>query len=86
MNAEKKQLTDMGKHLTNDRNGSYRTMLRNRVLELRRQTEEKIKKEVDRERLTRLEAMMRALTIAARILDKVLVEKSDEMGFSGYSF
>lgn len=86
MNTEKKQLTDMGKHLTNDRNGSYRAMLRNRVLELRRQTEEKAKKEVDREQLSRLEAMMRALTIAARILDKVLVEQPDAMGFGGHSF
>ncbi len=86
MNTEKKQLTDMGKHLTNDRNGSYRTMLRNRVLELRRQTEEKIKKEVDREQLTRLEAMMRALTIASRILDKVLVEQPNSMGFESHLF
>lgn len=86
MNIEKKQLTDMGKHLTNDRNGSYRAMLRNRVLELRRQTEEKIKKEVDREQLTRLEAMMRAMTIATRILEKVLVEQPNETGFAGYSF
>ncbi|MBM3856342.1 MAG: hypothetical protein FJ390_00080 [Verrucomicrobia bacterium] len=84
MHTEKKQLTDMGKHLTNDRNGSYRGMLRNRVLELRRQTEEKVKKEVDREQLSRLEAMMRALTIAGRILDKVLVEQDDSMGFGGY--
>lgn len=84
MQTEKKQLTDMGKHLTNDLNGSYRTMLRNRVLELRRQTEEKMKKEVDREKLTRLEAMMRALTIAARILEKVLVEQPHEMGFGSY--
>ena len=86
MNTEKKQLTDMGKHLTNDRNGSYRTMLRDRVLELRRQTEEKMKKEGDREQLTRLEAMMRALTIAARILEKVLVEQPNEMGFSMPAF
>lgn len=86
MNTEKKQLTDMGKHLVNDRNGSYRTMLRNRVLELRRQTEEKIKKEVDREQLSRLEAMMRALTIAGRILDKVLVEQADTIGFGSHSF
>lgn len=86
MNTEKKQLTDMGKHLVNDRNGSYRTMLRNRVLELRRQTEEKIKKEVDREQLSRLEAMMRALTIAGRILDKVLVEQADTLGFGSHSF
>lgn len=83
MNSEKKQLTDMGKHLTNDRNGSYRTMLRNRVLELRRQTEEKMKKEVDREQLARLEAMMRAVIIATRILDKVLIEQPDAIGF-GY--
>lgn len=86
MNTEKKQLTEMGKHLTNDRNGSYRAMLRDRVLELRRQTEEKTKKEVDREQLTRLEAMMRALTISGRILDKVLVEQPHDMGFGGHSF
>jgi len=86
MNTEKKQLTDMGKHLMNDRNGSYRTMLRNRVLELRRQTEERIKKAIDREQLARLEAMMRTLTIASRILDKVLVEQPDSMGFGGRSF
>lgn len=86
MNTEKKQLTDMGKHLTNDLNGSYRAMLRDRVLELRRNTEEKIKKEVDREQLTRLEAMMRSLTIAARILEKILVEQPSEMGFSIRSF
>lgn len=86
MNTEKKQLTDMGKHLKNDLNGSYRSMLRNRVLELRRKTEEKIKKEADREQLTRLEAMMRSLTIAARILEKVLVEEPGDVGFSVRSF
>jgi len=86
MNTEKKQLTDMGKHLKNDLNGSYRAMLRNRVLELRQKTEEKIKKEADREQLTRLEAMMRSLTIAARILEKVLVEEPGDVGFSIRSF
>lgn len=75
----------MGKHLENDRNGSYRTMLRNRVLELRLQTEEKIKKELDREKLARLEAMMRTLTIATRILEKVLVETPNDMEFANYS-
>jgi hypothetical protein len=86
MNGEKKQLTEMGMHLKNDRNGSYRSMLQNRVLEIRRQTEEKIKKEADREALGQLEAMMRALTIATRILEKLLVENPDELNFHSHSF
>ena len=86
MNTEKKQLTEMGKHLTHDLNGSYRVVIRDRVLELRRQTEAKIKNEVDREQLTRLEAMMRALTIASRILEKILVEQPNPMGFSSHAF
>lgn len=63
----------MGGLLQNDLNGTYRATLRNRVIELRQQTQEKIKKELDREKMSCLEAMMRALMIADRILDKVLV-------------
>ena len=82
MNTEKKQLVEMGERLKNDTNGKYRTSLRDRIIGLRQQTEGKIKKELDREQLVRLEAMMRVLIIADRILDKVLVAIPHEMSAS----
>lgn len=82
INTEKKQLVEMGELFQKDLNGSYRTGLRNRVIALRQETQERIRKELDREKMFCLEAMMRALMIADRILDKVLVEKSHEMSES----
>ena len=82
MNMEKKQLVEMGDRLKQDSNGIYRASLRNRVIELRQETQNKIQKESDREKMFRLEAMMRALMIADRILDKVLVDEPHEMSMN----
>lgn len=69
----------MGEFLQEDVNGSYRAALRNRIIKLRQETQSKIQKELDRENMFRLEAMMRALMIADRILDKALVEEPHQM-------
>ncbi len=82
INTEKKQLVEMGDRLEQDSNGIYRASLRNRVIELRQETQNKIQKESDREKMFRLEAMMRALMIADRILDKVLVAEPHEMSMN----
>lgn len=79
INNEKKQLVEMGDLLQKDITGSYRSTLRNRIIALRQETQEDIKKELNREKMLRLEAMMRALMIADRILDKVLVKEPHEM-------
>ncbi len=82
MMNEKKQLVEMGELLKKDTNGKYRASLRQRIIELRETTEVKIKKELDRENALRLEALMRALTIASRILDKVFVSEPHVMSSS----
>ena len=79
INTERKQLVEMGKLLKEDANGRYRTSLRNRIIELRQQAEQKIKKEEDREQVKCLEAMQRTFIIADRILDKVFVAPPHEM-------
>ncbi len=69
----------MGESLQNDLSGKYRATLYNRVLELRQETEQALKQEESLEKIKCLEAMMRALMIADRILDKLLVEEPHEM-------
>ena len=59
--------------------GKYRATLRNRVIALRRETEQKIKHEEKLEAIKPLEAMMRALMITDRILDTLLVSATHEM-------
>lgn len=73
INKEKKQLVEMGDFLKNDFNGKYRNSLRNRIAELRQQAEQTTKNGKEGE-MARLEALLRALLIAERILDKVLLE------------
>lgn len=79
INSKKKQIMEMGESLQNDLNGKYRTTLRNRVIELRQETEQQLKQEVDREKMKCLEAMMRALMITDRILDKLFVSEAHVM-------
>ena len=79
INSDKKQLVEMGTLLQQDSQGKYRTSLRNRIIELRQSTEQKIKNESDREQMKCLEAMQRALIVADRILDKVFVSEPHEM-------
>ena len=74
INKEKKQLVEMGDFLKNDFNGKYRNGLRNRIAELRQQAEQATKTEKEGPEIARLEAFLRALLIADRILDKVLLE------------
>ncbi len=69
----------MGVSLQNDCNGQYRQMLRNRILALRQKTEHKLTEEKDHPKMKRLEAMMRALMIADRILDKLFAAEPHEM-------
>jgi hypothetical protein len=70
---------EMGESLQHDRSGQYRTTLCNRFLELRQETELKLKQEKDYAKIKCLEAMMRALMIADRILDKLFVSEPHEM-------
>ncbi|MFZ4115121.1 MAG: hypothetical protein ACOYK6_00180 [Chthoniobacterales bacterium] len=79
INSKKKQIMEMGESLQNDHSGQYRTMLCNRVIELRRETELKIREEKDHAAIKCLEALMRALIITDRILDKLLVSEPHEM-------
>ena len=79
INPKKKQITDLGESLETDVHGRYRTTLRDRVIALRRETEQKIKREEKLEAIKPLEAMMRALMIADRILDTLLVSVTHEM-------
>ena len=79
INTEKKQFVEMGRLLQQDAHGKYRTTLRNRIVELRQEMEQRLGKEVDREEKSRLEAMTRAFIIADRILDKVFVSEPHEM-------
>ena len=79
INPKKKQITEFGELLENDVHGKYRATLRNRVIALRRETEQKIKHEEKLEAIKPLEAMMRALMITDRILDTLLVSATHEM-------
>ena len=79
INPKKKQITELGEFLETDVNGKYRTTLRDRIIALRRETEQKIKHEEKLEAIKSLEAMMRALMITDRILDTLLVSATHEM-------
>ncbi len=79
INKEKKQLVEMGDLLKQDTQGKYRNTLRTRIVEIRKETEQRMKEQPDREELSRLEALLRALIVAERILDKVLVEEPHSM-------
>lgn len=79
INKKKKQVTDLGESLQNDVNGKFRTTLRDRIITLRKETELTIKNENKTEIIKPLEALMRALMIADRILDKLLVSEPHEM-------
>lgn len=79
MNGKKKQIMEMGASLQDDHSGKYRETLRNRIIELRQKTEQQLTKETDRDQMKCLEAMMRALMIADRILDKLFVAEPHTM-------
>lgn len=79
INNTKKQITEMGESLQKDISGKYRTTLRNRVIDLRQETELKLKEEKDHGKIKCTEALMRALMIADRILDKLFVSEPHEM-------
>ena len=79
INKEKKQLVEMGDLLKQDAQGKYRNTLRNRIAEIRKETEQHMKEDPSKEELSRLEALLRALVVAERILDKVLVEEPHSM-------
>lgn len=70
---------ELGELLENDVHGKYRTTLRDRIIALRREMEQKIKHEENLEAIKPLEAMTRALIIADRILDTLFVSSSHEM-------
>lgn len=76
INKEKRQVVEMGHLLKQDANGKYRNTLRNRVVELRQETQMRIKETSDKEEVFRLESLLRALLVADRILDKALVESN----------
>lgn len=79
INNKKKQIMEMGESLQNDHSGKYRLTLRDRVISLRQETEVKLKDEKDQGKVKCLEAMMRPLMIADRILDKLFVSEPHEM-------
>jgi hypothetical protein len=79
INNTKKQITEMGESLQKDVSGKYRSTLRDRVIYLRQETELKLQKEKDHGKIKCLEALMRALMVSDRILDKLFVSEPHEM-------
>ncbi|MBX9742687.1 MAG: hypothetical protein K2W99_04015 [Chthoniobacterales bacterium] len=77
INKEKRQVVEMGHLLKQDGSGKYRQALRSRVIELRQETQLRLKETEDKDEIFRLESLLRALLVADRILDKALVESHD---------